>query len=312
VASSLRGPIAATRADQDVLAVGYGAAEWYSVATEKWRVAPTPNGVYAAPSLVPLADNSLLLLDAASRSVGERLKKTAKSWVAVPAPPRSLGVLVALRGGGLLSTGEGETPSSVAMVFDGDTWMEGDGMLTPRADHAVARLGDGRVVVAGGVDSMGQPLSTTELFSPDTGSFVPGPPLSAPRSNAALVRLADDRLLLVGGRDDNGVVAFSEFLDTLATSWSQGPSLVTPREGFHLRTSVRGHVLASLGAGEGGGAVLEAELFTLRDETWSAASASAIVRPPAVQVTLKNGQILSLSEDGATAELFCPPPIPRL
>ena len=142
-----------------------------------------------------------------------------------------IGSLVALADGGALyvdkptewvSTGEYEGQVFRTLRFDpaDGTWTEIDRRAfqhrtvgTPpdpmvetvagrtRAGALVARLADGRVLVAGGTDGLTvQPSTAADLYDPVTGRWTSLPPMPEARADGAAVALADGSVLLVGGR----------------------------------------------------------------------------------------------------------------
>jgi YD repeat-containing protein len=48
-------------------------------------------------------------------------------------------------------------------------------LQTPRASHMATLLADGRVLISGGYKSDGTPVSSSEVFDPETGQFLPTP-----------------------------------------------------------------------------------------------------------------------------------------
>lgn len=81
----------------------------------------------------------------------------------------------------------------------------------PRTGHTATRLGDdlgAPVLVAGGLDALGQPVSIAELFKPlaeelaDPLKFAP--PMLIPRSRHQAVRMPDGSVLIIGGVDAGG------------------------------------------------------------------------------------------------------------
>jgi hypothetical protein len=69
-----------------------------------------------------------------------------------------------------------------------------------RSEPLVARLADGRILVAGGVDgaTVG-PSTEADLYDPATDTWTTLPPMPEPRSGGAAVALPDGSILLVGG-----------------------------------------------------------------------------------------------------------------
>ncbi|MGZ3424885.1 MAG: hypothetical protein ACXVEE_43910, partial [Polyangiales bacterium] len=71
--------------------------------------------------------------------------------------------------------------------------------LTPRVVPLAARVGSGKVLVAGGNGSAGATLSTTELYDPSTNTATAGPTMAVGRWNSVAIPLAGGDVLFVGG-----------------------------------------------------------------------------------------------------------------
>lgn len=98
------------------------------------------------------------------------------------------------------------------------TFADTGSMLTARLNPTVTRLSDGRVLVAGGYEgtSHGQPLTSAELYQPETGTFVATGSMTTARRNHIATLLNDGNVLIVGGYNGEAVNA---------------PELYNPREG---------------------------------------------------------------------------------
>mgnify|MGYP003376552634 CR=1 FL=1 len=78
----------------------------------------------------------------------------------------------------------------------------------PRTAHRAVRLGDGSVLVLGGVDGAGQPVRAIELFAIDRGFTEVGMlPDEAGVVDLTVTELPDGRALLAGGRSGPGAAA---------------------------------------------------------------------------------------------------------
>lgn len=74
-------------------------------------------------------------------------------------------------------------------------------MTAPRHRHAAALMPDGSVLIIGGLDAVGLPVTTLELFSVDAGFTAVGAlPASAGVIDFEATTLPDGRILLTGGR----------------------------------------------------------------------------------------------------------------
>ena len=72
-----------------------------------------------------------------------------------------------------------------------------ENLTVVRTRHAAALLGDGRVLVSGGVAKTGEVLDSVELFDPVANVFIEGPPLERPVADHATFLLPDGRVLVV-------------------------------------------------------------------------------------------------------------------
>lgn len=166
------------------------------------------------------------------------IDRSAVADLGVPLPdgdpaPADNGALVALDDGGALLVGhahwwkhEGEITRSFRFDRDSDRWSEASQPFATAEDHdtgtssetpgelrleaAVARLPDGRVLVAGGAgayQTAAQATASAELFDPVTNAWSPVAPMEAPRAQGTAVVLSDGSVLIVGesaGYDDDG------------------------------------------------------------------------------------------------------------
>jgi hypothetical protein len=74
-------------------------------------------------------------------------------------------------------------------------------MLSPRYGHAAVRLGDGRVLIVGGMTAYAMPshLAPAELYDPVTGSFTATGSTLQPMDGPSAVLLRDGRVLVADG-----------------------------------------------------------------------------------------------------------------
>jgi hypothetical protein len=75
-------------------------------------------------------------------------------------------------------------------------------MTTARAEQTATLLGNGKVLIAGGVGDGFQELASAELYDPSTRTFAPTGSMITPRYAHSATLLADGRVLIAGGRQD--------------------------------------------------------------------------------------------------------------
>lgn len=94
-------------------------------------------------------------------------------------------------------TGLGQVSgSTVVWEAATDSWTPGPAMATPRRDHTVSLLPDGRLLAVGGLGADGEDLASTELLTDD--GWTPGPSLSEARSGHR-ADWVDGALVVTGG-----------------------------------------------------------------------------------------------------------------
>ncbi|MEU9338559.1 DUF6603 domain-containing protein [Streptomyces sp. NPDC048290] len=158
--------------------------EVYDPATRAWTPAPSLAVPRAGHTATPLADGTVLVTGGGTAAV-EQYRPDSGDWAAVPAQPGPGRVghrAVALRTGQLLVLG-GTFPHDPAAPglrgcprYDpaARAWTSTGGTATGRSDAAVTELGDGRVLVTGGLTAAGPATpdgtdtvtAATEIYTP--------------------------------------------------------------------------------------------------------------------------------------------------
>ena len=210
MASARLQPTATLLGDGRVLVAGGGAdaesatasAEIYDPATDRWT--------RAAPMTTPRIEASALLL-----RTGE--------------------VLVA---GGASSAANQDGSFDTAELYDPrtDRWRPTPKMAAAHAGADSAVLGDGNVLLAGGLDYQGGygiAVQATDLYNPAHNTWSSGPPLLVARGQAGGALLGNGSFLVVGGtsRSNARSESTAELLDPLAQRWTLLPLLPETRIG---------------------------------------------------------------------------------
>jgi hypothetical protein len=129
-------------------------------------------------------------------------------------------------------------------------------MQVPRSRHQAVRMTDGSVLILGGIDAAGNPVSQIEIFTLEGGFIAPTSltlPMNAGVVDMAVTTLPDDRVLITGGRKTlNGPPVATAFIAQLNTDTNSidvlaTDSLTVPRAGHSATLLCDGTVLISGG-----------------------------------------------------------------
>ncbi len=157
---------------------------------------------------------------------------------------------VLLAGGSTVSDASGALDT--AEIYDPKTAMFAavpNTMTSPRVSATANRLGDGRVLIAGGFIPNGTAVATAELFDPKTGKFTPtAGVMSSVRAWHSAVNLPDGRVMIAGGHINTPVVfdtttATVDFYDPSTGQFHAGVAMLSPRELFTATLLHSGKVL---------------------------------------------------------------------
>jgi hypothetical protein len=179
-------------------------------------------------------------------------------------------------------------------------------MTTPRESHSAVRLGDGRVLIAGGENCCqnygshaDQTLSSSELFDPSTGTFIKTGAMAHERIGAAAILLQNGLVLVVGGANmgdpDN---SRAELFDPATGKFTETGALKVPRWGFTATLLRDGQVLIAGGDGWGGGSeganlpIASAELYDPKTGAFSLTGSMGVGRAEFAATLLQDGRVL--------------------
>lgn len=212
---------------------------------------------------------------------------------------------VAVAGGKvLLAGGTGFSgfcmPEDSAELYDPITGLfEPAGpMNETRCEPRAVTLGDGRVLIVGGI---GSGIGNAELYDPTTGVFTPTGPLVIPRGAGFTVTLlADGRVLVTGGDHFAGTTDLAEIYDPGTDRFTPVGPMTTPRA-LHSATLLSDGTVLLAGGGAGFSCLpmaATAELFDPIAESFSPTSGDpagplwshAAARLPGDRVLLAGGE----------------------
>jgi hypothetical protein len=224
---------------------------------------------------------------------------------------------------GALTCNPGCISYATAEIYDPAqaTWTSTAPLNIPRFNHAIARLQNGDVLVAGGYLTPGVLTATCEVFDPITGNWTLTGSLNTPRQFQQGVALSDGRVLVVGGLGTNGQGGFTplasaEIYDPATAQWSSAGTLTNARYSHTLTLLADGRVLALGGSGgttvQNAAPLASAEIYDPGTNSWTSASPMTLARTDHTATLLPNGQVLAAGgsvtsgDQTRSAELYNP------
>lgn len=201
--------------------------------------------------------------------------------------------------------GEGFTGSTVLNLqrsSGAGSWAATGAMPRTNVFGRALRLNDGRVMVAGGMNTANGSvmLSSASFYDPGTGTWSDGPSMSSKRHSFVLVKLDDGRVLAATGQTSmSSVTSTAEVWDPSTNLWTPTGSLSISRADAGFIKLADGRVLVAGGLNPAGSS------FYANTDIWDPATGSWTARAPfntarnhAQLVLLPDGRVLAIG--GAT------------
>lgn len=185
------------------------------------------------------------------------------------------------------------SPSATAVP----AWRAAANMVTPHGYPAVARLSDGRVLVAGGVlnDRIdGIVLASVDVYDPTNDSWSAAAEMSEARSGHTATLLNDGTVLVAGSYVHGGEPrASAERFDPASGSWKATGKMRSGRGGHTATLLNDGTVLIAGGYGKGlDDGLASAELYDARSGSWTDTSSMGTPRQGQTATLLADGRVL--------------------
>jgi hypothetical protein len=183
-------------------------------------------------------------------------------------------------------------------------------MTNSRALHVAVPLADGRTLMVGGADALGNVLASCEIYDPVANTFTPTGSMGSPRVLHAACRLADGRVMAAGGTNSlvdttsaiTGTLASAELWNPATGLWSPAASIGGNRLAPALTLLSNGRVMTSggvqvsllFGIPIAASSTTAVQLYNAATNSWSAGAAMPTGRAGHHynQVTLLNGRVL--------------------
>jgi len=230
-------------------------------------------------------------------------KGGAQAWqfIAPMQVTRSEPCVVQLDNGLILVAGGSGPNSALASceLYDPstNTWRYTGALNQARYRGEIAKLNDGRVLVAGGLTNLGATTTATcEIYDPKTETWKYTAPLSDPRQNFDNVKLPDGKILFAGGLNSNTIeyLASCDLFDPVTESFLPFPPMLIGTYGTNLFYSPTINSLVIPGGMIGGSAgfyVRSTQIYSFATNSWSLADSLQVPHSNA------HGQSVQMPDD---------------
>jgi N-acetylneuraminic acid mutarotase len=278
-----------------------------------WHDVASMNDVHESSGAVVLPDGRVLVVgghfvEKTGRKVEavELYDAAADRWTTT-APMlevrEGIGTLQLLADGRVLVPGEHNTLTG-AELFDPatETWSATGPLNVGRGGHISARLGDGRVLVAGGInwlDATHPVFDSAELFDPGTERWTFTSAMALKRMGALSVELTDGRVMVLGGYeqgDGDHLLRSAELFDPQRGTWTFAAEASRELGNAGVARLNDGRVLVAGGVSKGtqDTSRAETEIYDPSTDSWHSAGAMASARSQFPLLLLGDGRVLAV------------------
>jgi MYXO-CTERM domain-containing protein len=180
-------------------------------------------------------------------------------------------------------------------VLADPVWTTVGTMFTAREFHTATRLGDGKVLVAGGDNGMLN-LASAELYDPATKIWMTTGAMGSTHQEHTATLLGNGKVLIAGGLTNTAAL-----YDPLTQTWTPAASMSTART-IHTATLLGdGRVLVA-GGYDVSSCLASAELYDPVSNTWTPTDSMSIPRCGHTATRLGDGRVLVAGgDDGIVA-----------
>jgi N-acetylneuraminic acid mutarotase len=170
-------------------------------------------------------------------------------------------------------------------------WSFTGSMNQGRSSHTMTKLPDGRVLVAGGIFS-GYPVSSSEIFDPDTGNWIQIPePMNLERYLHRATHLQNGSILVTGGHMGEWQTETCELFDPEIGAWTMTDGMSVYRSSHTATLLADGRVLVA-GGYSGDDYLDSCEIYDPATGEWTATGSLNQARSAHQAVLLSDGSVL--------------------
>lgn len=186
---------------------------------------------------------------------------------------------------------------------DENPWQAVGSLATPRANHTLTVLPDGRVLAAGG-ENASNTIFDTELYIPETRAWVPGLPMKQHRSHHTATLLPNGNVLAAGGftglNHSTGTSSFAEIFYPDSNAWVPTSPMISSRA-YHAAVLLPDGHPFMIGGFRNGTYLDATEVFYSTAHRWVSAPPLPEPRAQFTATVLQDGRILVVGGVNATS-----------
>jgi hypothetical protein len=175
------------------------------------------------------------------------------------------------------------------------SWTSAGSMTTARSYHTATVLGNGKILVAGGLSQAGSTL-TAEIYNPTTNTWANTGSMLVPRYMHTATLLKDGRVLVTGGYSGTGRMSSAELYDPTTGIWAATGTMAMPRAAHSAAYLQNGMVLVEGGCCDTVPSILSdlssAEVWDSATGKWSSAGTLHAPHASGAAYLLSNGDVL--------------------
>jgi hypothetical protein len=181
-----------------------------------------------------------------------------------------------------------------------------------RQYHTASLLGNGTILVAGGMDATGTPLATVQIYNPSSRTWSSAAPLNHPRAYHTATVLSstasDTQVLVAGGVTGSSgtLTGTAEIYDSQTNTWLSAGTLATARKWHTATLDATGAKVLIAGGSDGSSSLASTEVYTISGGAWASGPNLTAARQNHTATLLKDGTVLiagGLSVAGASTLL---------
>lgn len=226
------------------------------------------------------------------------------------ATPRQLHVAVKLNDGKVLVAGgwsnDGATDTCEIYNPATGTWSAAAPLPQGIVDAVGACFANDKVLIAGGQNGDGTPITNTYLYTPSTNTWATGPAMASARIfHTGTVFASQVKLLVAGGNNGTNILGSAEVYDSNTNTWSATANNMATTVNHHSACLISDGTVLIAGGDNGTTNVSACSIYDPATNSFTATGALATARQQFSLVPLSGGGALAVSGSGtATAERF--------